>query len=320
MNNMLLKLIGFFSICLCGHVWAQDAWPTRPIRIVVPTAAGVAPDIFARLYANELTKIYKVPVTVDNKPGAAAILGVDSVVKSAADGHTLLYAFNAPFTMNPHLYSKLPYDAEKDMMPITQNLKGAYFIVTSVNSPFKTLKELIEFAKSNPGKVSFASYGVGSAAHLAFSLIEDSAGVQALHVPYKLSALPDVMSGVVTVTTEPNGSIIPLIQSGQVRALAYLGSQRQPLFPNLPTVGELIPGYEVVGWHGFWVRSGVPKDIVDRLFTDLSRISKTPEMIKRMADVGFEPSGTSPSETSAIIRRESAEWGKLIRSRGIKLD
>jgi tripartite-type tricarboxylate transporter receptor subunit TctC len=182
------------------------------------------------------------------------------------------------------------------------------------------LKELIEFAKSNPGKVSFASYGVGSAAHLAFSMIEDSAGVQALHVPYKLSAVPDVMSGVVTVTTEPNGSIIPFIQSGQVRALAYLGSQRQPLFPNLPTVGELIPGYEVLGWHGFWVKSGVPKDIVDRLFTDLSRISKTPEMIKRMADVGFEPSGTSPSETSAIIRRESTEWGKLIRSRGIKLD
>ncbi len=318
-RNFATLLLILFSYFL-NQAFAQDAWPSKPIRIVVPTAPGVAPDIFARLYANELTKIYKVPVTVDNKPGAAAILGIDSVVKSPSDGYTMLYAFNAPFTMNPHLYSKLQYDADKDLVAITQNLKGAYFIVTSPNSPFKTLKELIDFAKSNPDKVSFASYGVGSAAHLAFALIEERTGAQALHVPYKNSALPDVISGVVTVTTEPNGSIIPFIQAGQVRALAYLGSQRHPLLPNLPTVGEVIPGYEVLGWHGFWVKSGTSKEIVDRLYADISKISKTPEMLKKMADVGFEHSGTTPTETAAIIKRESAEWGKLIRSRGIKAD
>jgi tripartite-type tricarboxylate transporter receptor subunit TctC len=320
MKNLFLKLAGIFVICLGGHVSAQDAWPSKPIRIVVPTAPGVAPDIFARLYANELTKIYKVPVTVDNKPGAAAILGADTVAKAPADGHTILYAFNAPFTMNPHLYSTLPYDAEKDFVPLTQNLKGAYFVVTSVNSPYKTMTELITFAKANPKKISFASYGVGSAAHLAFALIEERASLEALHVPYRLSAVPDVISGVVTVTTEPNGSIIPFIQSGQVRALAYLGSSRHPLFPELPTVGEVIPGYEVLGWHGLWVRSGTPKDVVERLSADLVRLTKTPEIVKKMADVGFEPSGTSPSETAAIIRRESAEWGKLMRTRGIKAD
>lgn len=320
MRKNLVHLILVTLACLVGHVWAQDQWPNKSIRIVVPTAPGVAPDIFARLYANELTKIYKVPVVVDNKPGAAALLGVDTVAKAPQDGYTILYAFNAPFTMNPHLYSKLPYDAEKDFVPITQNLKGAYFVVTSVNSPYKTMRELISFAKANPDKVSFASYGVGSAAHLAFALIEERAGLQALHVPYRLSALPDVMSGVVTVTTEPNGSIIPFIQSGQVRALAYLGSSRHPLFPELPTVGEIIPGYEVLGWHGFWVKNGTPNEVVDRLSTDLIRLTKTPEMVKKMAEVGFEPSGTSPTETTAIIRRESAEWGKLIRSRGIKAD
>lgn len=320
MKKMFLKLVAIFVVVLCGHVSAQDAWPSKPIRIVVPTAPGVAPDIFARLYANELTKIYRVPVTVENKPGAAAVLAVDTVAKAPADGYTVLYAFNAPFTMNPHLYSKLSYDAEKDFVPLTQNLKGAYFIVTSVNSPYKTMRDLITFAKGNPDKISFASYGIGSAAHLAFALIEEQAGLQALHVPYRLSAVPDVMSGVVTVTTEPNGSIIPLIQSGQVRALAYLGSSRHPLFPNVPTVGEIIPGYEVLGWHGLWVRNGTPKEAVDRLSADLIRITRTPEIVKRMADVGFEPSGTSPAETAVIIRRESAEWGKLIRTRGIKVD
>lgn len=320
MKKMLFKLMAIFITCLYVQVSAQDAWPKKSIRIVVPTAPGVAPDIFARLYANELTKIYKEAVVVDNKPGAAALLGVDTVAKAPADGYTILYAFNAPFTMNPHLYSKLPYDAEKDFVPITQNLKGAYFVVTSMNSPHKTMRELITFAKENPDKVSYASYGVGSAAHLAFALIEERAGLQALHVPYRLSALPDVMSGVVTVTTEPNGSIIPFIQSGQVRALAYLGSSRHPLFPDLPTVGEIIPGYEVLGWHGLWVKSGTPKPVIDRLSSDLLRITKSPEMVKKMAEVGFEPSGTSPAETAAIIRRESADWGKLIRSRGIKAD
>ena len=320
MKQSFAKLLLILLSSVLNPTFAQDAWPAKPIRIVVPTAPGVAPDIFARLYANDLTKMYKVPVTVENKPGAAAILGIDNVLKSPADGYTMLYAFNAPFTMNPHLYSKLQYDAEKDLVAITQNLKGAYFIVTSPSSPFKTLKELIDYAKLNPDKISFASYGVGSAAHLAFALIEDGTGTKALHVPYKNSALPDVISGVVSVTTEPNGSIIPFIQAGQVRALAYLGSRRHPLLPNVPTVGEVIPGYEVLGWHGFWVKSGTSKEIVERLYADISKISKTPEMLKKMADVGFEHSVTTPSETASIIRRESAEWGKLIRSRGFKVD
>ncbi len=158
---------------LGGPALAQDAWPSRPIRVVVPTAPGVAPDIFARVYAAELGKIYKVPVTVDNKPGAAAIVAIDSVMKAPADGYTVLYGFNAPFTMNPHLYSKLPYDAERDLVPVTQTLKGAYFIVTGPNSPLRSIKDLIESARAAPEKVSYASYGVGSTAHLAHSLIEE---------------------------------------------------------------------------------------------------------------------------------------------------
>ena len=299
---------------------AQDTWPNRPIRMVVPTAPGVAPDIFARLYAAELAKSLKVPVTVDNKPGAATIVAIDSVMKAPADGYTVFYAFNAPFTMNPHLYAKLPYDADKDMVPVTQTLKGAYFILTGPNSPVRSIKDLIDQAKATPDKLSYASYGVGSAAHLAMAMIEERAGIRALHVPYKNSAVPDVISGVVTVTTEPNGSAIPFIQSGQVRALAYLGPQRHPLLPNVPTVSETLPGYEVLGWHGVWVRSGTPKDVVDKLHAELARITRTPEMQKKMADVGFEPSYTSPPDTVAIIRRESGEWGKLIRSRGIKAD
>ena len=322
---MILRKLSMFLIacaigCATQFAAAQDAWPNRPIRIVVPTAPGVAPDIFARLYAAELAKALKVAVTVDNKPGAATLLAIDNVMKAPADGYTLFYAFNAPFTMNPHLYAKLPYDAERDMVPVTQTLKGAYFILTAPNSPIKSMKDFIEQAKAMPDKYSYASYGVGSAAHLALAMIEERAGIRALHVPYKLSAVPDVISGVVTVTTEPNGSAIPFIQSGQVRALAYLGSQRHPLLPNVPTVAETLPGYEVLGWHGVWVKAGTPKEVIDKLHAELSRITRSADMQKRMVDVGFEPSIASPSETVAIIRRESAEWGKLIRSRGIKAD
>ena len=315
-----IALLALALQCLCGPSLAQDVWPARPIRIVVPTAPGVAPDLFARIYATELSKLYKVPVVVDNKPGAAAILAIDNVLKASGDGYTLLYGFNAPFTMNPHLYSRLPYDAERDMVPVTQTLKGAYFIVTGPNSALRSINDLIESARANPEKVSYASYGIGSAAHLALSLIEEKAGVRALHVPYKLSAIPDVISGVVAVSTEPNGSAIPLIQSGQVRALAYLGSQRHPLLPSVPTVAETLPGYEVLGWHGIWLKAGTPKPVVDRLYADIARITRSPEMVKRMSDVGFEPSAASPAETAAIIRRESGEWGALIRSRGIKAD
>lgn len=305
---------------LASPALAQETWPNRPIRIVVPTAPGVAPDVFARIYAAELGKLYKVSVTVENKPGAAAILGIDNVLKAPADGYTLLYAFNAPFTMNPHLYSKLPYDAQKDLVPLTQTLTGAYFIITSPNSPLKSIKDLIDSARANPERISYASYGVGSAAHLALALLEDKAGIRALHVPYKLSAIPDVISGVVGLSTEPNGTAIPFIQRGQVRALAYLGPQRHPLLPNVPTVAETVPGFEVTGWHGIWLKAGTPKPEMDRLYTDIARITRSPEMVKRMADSGFEPSAASPSDTAAIIRRESAEWGALIRARGIKAD
>lgn len=320
LHLLLMTVCALLMAVVISPSVAQDIWPNRPIRVVVPTAPGVAPDTFARLYAAELAKSLKIAVTVDNKPGAATIVAIDSVMKAPADGYTLFYAFNAPFTMNPHLYARLPYDAERDMVPVTQNLKGAYFILTSPNSPVKSIKDLIDQAKLAPDKLSYASYGVGSAAHLALAMIEERAGIRALHVPYKLSAVPDVISGVVTVTTEPNGSAIPFIQSGQVRALAYLGAQRHPLLPNVPTVAETLPGYEVLGWHGVWVRSGTPKEIIEKLNAELTRITRGPEMQKRMADVGFEPSFTSPAETVAIIRRESAEWGKLIRSRGIKAD
>jgi tripartite-type tricarboxylate transporter receptor subunit TctC len=315
----LLVLSALFLSGISSPSLAQE-WPNRAIRIVVPTAPGVAPDVFARIYAAELNKLYKVPVTVENKPGAAAILAIDNVLKSPADAYTVLYAFNAPFTMNPHLYSKLPYDAQKDLVPLTQTLTGAYFIITSPNSPLKSIKDLIDSARANPERISYASYGVGSAAHLALALLEDKAGIRALHVPYKLSAIPDVISGVVGLSTEPNGTAIPFIQRGQVRALAYLGSQRHPLLPNVPTVAETVPGFEVLGWHGIWLKAGTPKPEMDRLYADIARITRSPEMVKRMADSGFEPSAVSPSETAAIIRRESDEWGALIRARGIKAD
>jgi tripartite-type tricarboxylate transporter receptor subunit TctC len=298
----------------------KDAWPSKPIRIITPTPAGVGSDAFSRLYAEELSRALKVPVVVENKPGALSTLGVDAVAKAPADGYTLLVSTANPFTMAPFLLSRLPYDPEKDFIPVTQVLRGGSFLVVNKDVPARSLQELVTIAKDKPGKVTFASYGPGTTSHLGFELFQDAAGIEMLHVPYKQGAMVDVIGGQVMVGWEPPGSALPHIRSGKVRALAYSGNRRSTAMPEVPTLAESYPGLEVFTSVGVWVPANTPQAIVQKLYTTISAITKTPEMQRAIEEAGNEPVGPTPAETAAAIKREAQLMGKLIKAKGIKLD
>jgi tripartite-type tricarboxylate transporter receptor subunit TctC len=309
------------SLLAVGPAWSQPApWPSRPIKIVTPTPAGVGSDVFARAYADRLGKALKVPVVVENRPGALSTIGTDAVAKAAPDGYTILFSTSNPFTMTPFLLSKLPYDPQADLVPVTQALKGGSFIVANPAVPAKDVKELVALARREPNHVSFASYGSGSTAHLGFELFQEAAGVQMLHVPYKLSAMPDVIGGQVMLGFEPPISALPNIKAGRVKAIAYTGSKRNAALPDVPTLAESYPGLEVHTWLGFWLPAKTPANLVDRLSQELRAITQSPDMGKLIADAGLEPMATSPEETAAIVRREAETMGRLIKSKGIRLD
>ena len=210
MKRMLQALLACLALAVATPAaHAQAAWPTRTIRIITPAPAGTSPDIFARLYADQLGKSLGQNVVVENRPGASGNLGVDAVAKAPADGYTILYGYNQLFTMNPHLFSKLPFDALKDLVPVTQTLKTAYVILANNDFPARNFAELIELAKKDPGKINYGSYGPGTASHLIFELVEDLAKIRMQQVPYKQSPVPDVMGGQVAMVIEPFGSGIP---------------------------------------------------------------------------------------------------------------
>lgn len=322
-RSTLATLLAVSVACFAQGAVAQDGgsakWPSKPIRIVVPAPAGIAPDIFARLYAAEMQKSFGVPVTVDNRPGASAIIGTAHVAKSSPDGYTVLYGFNQIVTMNPHLFNKLPYDA-KQLQPLSQVVTGAYLILANKDFGPNNVAELLASAKSQPGKVTYGSYGPGTASHLGFELIEAEASIKLLHVPYKQGVLNDVIGGLVAMTIEPTGSGMQFVRNGKVKALAYTGAKRLDTMPDVPTLSETIPGLVIPGWNGFWVPAGTPKAVADSLSAEILRITRLPETRKRMAEAGFEPTGTSAEEMAAIIKRESATWGAVIKAKNIRLD
>jgi tripartite-type tricarboxylate transporter receptor subunit TctC len=276
--------------------------------------------VFARAYAERLGQMLKTPVVVENRPGALAAIGTDAVAKAAPDGYTILFSTSNPFTMTPFLLSKLPYNPQADLVPVTQALKGGSFIVANPSVPAKNLVELVALAKKDPGRVSFASYGSGSTAHLGFELLQDAAGIELLHVPYKQSAMPDVIAGQVMLGFEPPISALPNIRAGRIKPIAYTGSQRSAALPDVPTLAERYPGLEVFTWLGFWLPAKTPPEIVDRFNREIRAATQSPEMQKLIAEAGLEPMGTTPEETRAIVRREAEAMGKLIKAKNIRID
>jgi tripartite-type tricarboxylate transporter receptor subunit TctC len=301
------------ALAATGGAWGQAApWPTRAVRVVMPGPAGIAPDIFARWYANELQKALGQPFTVDNKPGASGIIGAEAVARAAPDGATILYGYNQLVTMNPHLFSRLPYNAEKDLVPVSLVATGCYVLCAHNNLPAASMRDFIALARKDPDKYAYGSYGPGTALHLGMEMIQGATGIRLTHVPYKGGMMTDVMSGQIAVALEPAASAVPLVKSGKVKALDAL--------PEVPPIGDAIPGFELLGWNAFWVPAGTPQAIVQKLQDEAIRISKLPETGQRMRAVGFEPAGTTAQEMAAIIRKESEQMAALIKAKGIRLD
>jgi len=301
---------------------AQD-YPRQPIRIVVPYAAGGMTDVVARVIGQKLGERLGQPVIIDNKPGAATIVGAEVAARAKPDGYTLLAATNATLTINPWLYSDLRYDPVKSFTPIALVATAPSVIVVHPAVPAKTLDELIRLAQAKPGSLSYASYGNGSSAHLAGEMLRAHANIDLLHVPYKGSAPAKsaVMSGEVTMTFEPAFTGVPQIQGGQLRALAVMASKRSVALPDVPAVTELgFPGMEMSAWVGFVAPAGTPPAVVGKLAEEIGHVMAQPEVQKQLLSSGAEPAGYYQDAFAAYMREESARYGKVIADARIKVE
>jgi tripartite-type tricarboxylate transporter receptor subunit TctC len=299
---------------------AQAAYPNKPVKLVIPSAPGGSPDILARLLAPKLAEGLGQPVLVDDVPGAAGIIGTDRVAKAAADGYTLLYAHQQVVTMNPVMHRNLPYQPERDLLPISTTLELAYVWLATSSFPANTVAEWIQLARDQPGRISYASTGPGSAAHLGGVMVERAASVKMLHVAYKGNTNSDLVGGVVQLRLESLAAAISLVKAGKVKALAVATPKRLDVLPDVPTIGETLPGCEMPGFHGFWAPAGTPPDIVARLNTEIVKVVAMPEIVKRIGDLGFQAQGSTPQEMAARIRAETQQWAAIVKTQGIVLD
>jgi tripartite-type tricarboxylate transporter receptor subunit TctC len=320
MNPSRILAAAGTALLLAATAQAQGTWPTKPVRIIVPAPAGTAPDIFARVYAEQLGKSLGQPFVVDNRAGASGNIGAEAVAKATPDGYTLLYAYNQIFTMNPHLFGKLGYDPVKDLAPVAQTLATAYVVLGNNDRPAANFAGVLDYAKKNPGKLAYASYGPGTASHLVMELVQERTGTQFLHVPYKQGQVTDVIAGQVAMVVEPFASGLPMARAGKTKALAVTSAKRLPTLPEVQTLNESVKGLDLVGWNAFWVTAGTPPEVIARLNAEIVRITRLPEVQKRITEASSEPTGTSAQELAAIIQRESAQWGEVIRAKNIRLD
>ncbi len=309
-------------IALAPTAWGQ-AWPAKPIKLVAPSTPGDAPDVIARMVAEKLSTALGQQVVVENRPGAGGVVGSDAVAKAAPDGYTLIMGNAGSHGINAAVYSKLPYDIQRDFAPVSQVAIAPNVMVINPNVPATSVAEFIAYAKSQPGKLSYASGGNGSSAHMSMELFKSMAGIDLQHIPYKGSspALTDVVAGQVVAFIGNMPPTVPLVKGGKLRALAVTTKTRSPLMPELPTIAESgLPGYETVAWFGVLAPAGTPPEIVNRLSQEIAKIAKSPEMREKLLAMGAEPVGGTPEEFKAVIDRDIAKWKPLAQKVGIKVD
>ena len=320
------RLIGFFLLVIASATHAQNPeiiYPSKPIRIIIPQSSGSATDTLIRLIAPKLTEQLGQALILENKLGAGGIIGADYVAKSAPDGYTLLIGATSWITIAPHVYSKLSYDAQKDLAPISIFAVGQNVLAVPATSPYVNVKDLVANMKSNPNTLNMASAGIGSTSHLAGEMLTSMANVSAVHVPYK-GAGPSVMSllsGESQWVFTPMQGPIALIRSGRLRALAVGGNVRSAILPEVPTVKEAgIAGYEMKNWYGLLAPAGTPKTIIDKLNAAIVKVVSTPEIKEQFYAQGSEPTSNSPQEFSQFIREETERMSKVVKKAGIKIE
>lgn len=323
MKLLVRALALVLAAALSGAALAQG-WPSRPVKIVVPYPPGGGIDILARQLADRFQPQWGQPVVVENRPGGSTIIGVDLVAKSAPDGHTILMTTDSSFSINPHLFKQLPYDAQKDFAPVTMLILLQQLLVANPALPAKSLAELITLAKAKPGTINYASYGAGSQPHLSGEMLKQVAGIDLVHIPYKgiSLAVPAVISGEVELTFSGIASSLAALKAGRLKAFAIGGPQRSPLLPDVPTFTEL--GYpEVVthAWFGLFVPAASPKESVARIYQDAKRSLDDPEFRqKQLVAKGYDVVGSSPEAFAAFLRTDSEMRARAVKASGAKVE
>ena len=321
MTSMIRRLAAALALLGACAAHAQG-YPSKPIKLIVPLAAAGTGDTLARAVGEAMAKELGQPVVIENKPGAGGLVGTELVAAAPADGYTLL-AVSPSHVINPALHAKKTYDPLKDFETITVMANTHQVIVANPSTPAKTLKELIDYAKKNPGKLTYGSAGLGSATHLNMELFKSMAGVDILHVPYKGStqARQDVLSGQVNLAMDGLLPVQPLIKDGRLRALALTSSRRSQSNPEIPTIAEAgVPGYATDTWYGILAPAKTPKDIVAKLHAAAVKALRSPEVADRLAKLGAEPVGNTPDDFTKLLAQEQKTWAKVVKDSGAKAE
>ena len=310
---------GVFLLCLPLTVAAQS-YPVKPIRLIVPSAPGGGADVTARIFAPGLSELLRQPVVIENRAGAGTMIGGEAVARAAPDGYTLLLA-TAPLSINPAMYKKVPYDATRDFAHIAQVVALPNLLVAHPSVPAKNIRELIAFAKTRPGQLSFASAGIGTAPHLFFELFLDMTSLKIAHVPYKGAGqgVIDVMSGQVQLMSPTIFAALPHLRTGRLRGLGVTTAKRVAGVPEIPTIAEAgVPGFEASNWFGVSAPANTPRTITQLLSASIARVLQQSEIRARIVEDGAEPVGNSPDEFTAYVKSETVKWGKVARRAGIE--
>jgi tripartite-type tricarboxylate transporter receptor subunit TctC len=318
---MLLLRILLAALCLgAGVAYAQD-YPRGPVRLVVPFPPGGPTDIVGRLMAQKLGEVWNASVIVENKPGAGTSIGTDAVAKSAPDGQTIGMVITA-YMINPSLQAKLPFDTLKDLANVTQLVTQHVVLVANPSVPFNTVAELVAYAKKNPGKLTYASPGTGTSAHLAGELLKNEAGIDMVHAPYKGSgpAQTDLVAGRVDLMMDVYHSAKPQVEAGKLKVIALAAPRRPAGLAQFPVIAETVPNVSVTSLFGFVVPAATPKPIVNRIYADSGKVLAMPEVRERLAGLGLEVVGSTPEQFDAFVRSEIAKWAKVIKDNNIKAD
>jgi tripartite-type tricarboxylate transporter receptor subunit TctC len=311
------------ALAALGTAHAQQSWPTKPIRFIVPFTPGGGNDTIARLVGQKLTAVIGQQVIIDNRPGAGGTIGAEAAARSPHDGYTMFLAGVATHGINPNVRRHLPYDPLKDFEPVSLIAKAPLLVVVHPSLPVHNIRELIALAKSKPGALTYASNGAGGSSHMAGELFQMMTGTRLLHVPYKgLSpALTELISGQVQLMFSSAVAMLPQVKAGRLRMIAMTGATRSPAIPDVPTVAESgVPGYETGSWYGVVVPAGTPKPIVDRLSKEIATIAKSPEVAHQLSSDAAIPIGSTPEEFGRWIRTELARWAKVAKQGHISLD
>ncbi|HEY0335936.1 MAG TPA: tripartite tricarboxylate transporter substrate binding protein [Burkholderiales bacterium] len=322
MSAALLTAFGGIAFAAQSDARTAAAYPTRPVRVIVPFAAGGGPDLTARVLATALSTQLGQALVIDNRPGAAGTIGTELIVRAVPDGYTIGFGSVSSLAINPSMLNKLPYDPIADTQKVVVTYHAPNLLAVTPALPAKSVKELVDLAKASPDKLSFGSNGSGTSGHLSGELFKYMTSTQMVHVPYKAAqqVITDLVANQIQVTFNNIGALLPHVKSGRLRGLGVTGLKRSPAVPDLPAIAETIPRFEATVWSGVITPRGVNRTIIDKLQVEINKALATPALVDKYMSMGYEPGGGTPQEFETFARNEAAKWGGVVKRSGAKAD